>query len=76
MKKNKTNLKNETCILTYCKVFNRKGIYIGKGYSLIRQDGNVVPILGDIRGNELEGQVLEVRHGDEQRLVVTCWVVQ
>jgi len=77
-KKIRTNLRNETCTLTYCKVFNKAGIYVGKGYSIMRSDGNVIPVLGDVRQErELDEGFYEIKHSSEEsRLVVVCWVKQ
>lgn len=73
----KRNLRNETCLITFCKVFTRSGIYCGKGYSIERSDGRIVPVLSDVRGeDELKEGLYEIRHSEVEKLVVVCWTRQ
>ena len=72
----KHNLKNETCIITFCDIYDVLGDKIGTGYTIKRSDGRLVPVLGDLEGYELRPQILEVRHSNEEKLAIVCWVNQ
>jgi len=72
----RVNLKNETCKITFCDVFDVLGNKIGKGYSITRSDGRMLPVLADLNGQELTSGVVEVRHSDIEQLAVVCWIKQ
>ncbi len=77
MSKRKINLKSETYMINFCPVFDDKGELKGTGYTLVRQSGQVVPVLSSINEDkELEPGFYSVRHNDDERLVVVCWIMQ
>ncbi len=73
--KKKPNLKNESVLLTMCNIYS-SGKLVGKGFSITRKDGRVIPVLSDLGGTELGEGDYSIRHTDEEYLGVVSWVVQ